>query len=240
MSLLIQAKTVSKSYGRHKALERVSLNVNKGQTYALLGPNGAGKTTFVKALLGLVSYDSGEILINGKVANDPHSRSSLAYLPEKFQFYSFDTPERVLRFYARARNVSGPQIKSQIEKALEQVMMTENSSKKLRQLSKGQMQRVGLATLLMGNPELLILDEPFSGIDPVGIKELRDIIRSLKEQGKTLFINSHILAEMEKICDSLAVLNHGECLAQGEASELLNSQSLENFFYRLIRPEKSE
>lgn len=238
MSIFIQAKNVSKNYGRHIALEDLSLSVHKGQTYALLGPNGAGKTTFVKALLGLVTYDSGEITINGKLATDPRSRSILAYLPEKFQFYSFDTPEKVLRFYARARNVSGPQVQSQIDKALEQVVMSENAKKKLRQLSKGQMQRVGLASLLIGDPQLLILDEPFSGLDPVGIKELRDIIRALKEQGKTLFINSHILAEMEKICDSLAVLDHGHCLAQGEAADLLKSQSLENFFYQLVRPEK--
>lgn len=239
MSVFVQAKNVSKNYGRHKALENLSLTVHQGQTYALLGPNGAGKTTFVKALLGLVTYDSGEITINGKLASDPDSRSILAYLPEKFQFYSFDTPEKVLRFYARARNVSGHEIKSQVEKALEQVVMRDNANKKLRQLSKGQMQRVGLASLLIGDPDLLILDEPFSGLDPVGIKELRDIIRGLKEQGKTLFINSHILAEMEKICDSLAVLDHGHCLAQGESQELLKSQSLENFFYQLVRPEKS-
>ena len=237
MSVFLQAKNVSKNYGRHKALENLSLNVNKGQTYALLGPNGAGKTTFVKALLGLVSCDSGEITINGKLVNDPQSRSLLAYLPEKFQFYSFDTPQKVLRFYARARNLQGSQINSQIDRALEQVVMTDNASKKLRQLSKGQMQRVGLATLLIGDPELLILDEPFSGLDPIGIKELRDIIQGLKEQGKTLFINSHILAEMEKICDSLAVLDNGHCLAQGDAHDLLKSQSLENFFYNLVRPE---
>lgn len=239
MSVLVRAKDVSKNYGRHKALQNLGLSVHKGQTYALLGPNGAGKTTFVKALLGLVSYDSGEITINGRLVNDPRSRSVLAYLPEKFQFYSFDTPKKVLKFYARARNVPGPRAKSQIEKALEQVVMSDNASKKLAHLSKGQMQRVGLASLLIGDPELLILDEPFSGLDPVGIKELRDIIRGLKEQGKTLFINSHILAEMEKICDSFAILDNGYCLAQGEAQELLKSQSLENFFYQLVRPEKS-
>lgn len=240
MSVLIQAKNVSKNYGRHKALENLSLDVYRGQTFALLGPNGAGKTTFVKALLGLVSYSHGQISIDGKLTSDPQSRSSLAYLPEKFQFYSFDTPEKVLRFYAKARSLPGPRIKLEVEKALEQVVMSENATKKLRHLSKGQMQRVGLASLLIGDPELLILDEPFSGLDPVGIKELRDIIRSLKEQGKTLFINSHILSEMEKICDSLAVLDHGHCLAQGDAVELLKSQSLENFFYNLVRPEKSE
>jgi ABC-2 type transport system ATP-binding protein len=239
MSVFLQAKNVSKNYGRHKALENLSLSVNKGQTYALLGPNGAGKTTFVKALLGLVSYDSGEISINGRLVNDPQSRSLLAYLPEKFQFYSFDTPQKVLRFYARARNLPGTQINSQIDRALEQVVMTDNTTKKLSKLSKGQMQRVGLASLLIGDPGLLILDEPFSGLDPIGIKELRDIIRGLKEQGKTLFINSHILAEMEKICDSLAVLDNGHCLAQGDAHDLLNSQSLENFFYNLVRPENS-
>lgn len=235
--MMIHAQNVSKSYGGVKALDSLSLSVERGQAFALLGPNGAGKTTFVKSVLGLVHLNSGQIQLMGKDSSDHLSRERLAYLPEKFQFYSFDTVEKVLAFFAKARNVPKELKAEQINHALERAGIKDLAKRKLTKLSKGQMQRIGLASLLIGDIDLLILDEPFSGLDPIGIKEFRDVLISLKEAGKTLFINSHTLSEMEKICDSFAILDKGTCLAQGRAAELLAGQSLENFFYKLIKGE---
>lgn len=235
--MIIDAHNVSKSYGSSQALDSFSLKVEKGQAYALLGPNGAGKTTFVKSLLGLVHIDQGKIEVMGKSHEDASARQKVAYLPEKFQFYSFDTAENVLYFYAQARGVEKSEQKTQVQKAMETVGITDLAKKKISKLSKGQLQRIGLASVLVGEIDLLVLDEPFSGLDPIGIKEFRDLFIALKEQGKTLFINSHTLSEMEKVCDSFAILNKGKCLAQGKASELLAGQSLENFFYQLIKAE---
>lgn len=235
--MMIDAQNVSKSYGAFPALDSLSLKVEKGQAFALLGPNGAGKTTFVKSLLGLVHIDQGKIEVMGRSHKEDMVRQKVAYLPEKFQFYSFDTAQNVLFFYAQARGVSKTEQKQQVQNALETVGIADLAKKKISKLSKGQLQRVGLASVLVGEIDLLILDEPFSGLDPIGIKEFRDLFITLKEQGKTLFINSHTLSEMEKVCDSFAIINKGKCLAQGRAQELLAGQSLENFFYQLIKAE---
>lgn len=235
--MMIHAQNVSKSYGPYRALDSLSLSVEKGQAFALLGPNGAGKTTFVKSLLGLVHLDEGQMHLMGKDHEMTQAREKVAYLPEKFQFYSFETPVNILRFFAQARHVPKDQQEQQVQHALARVGIADLAKKKISKLSKGQMQRIGLASLLVGDIELYILDEPFSGLDPIGMKEFRDLLISLKEAGKTLFINSHTLSEMEKICDSFAILNKGKCLAQGKAADLLAGQSLENFFYQLIKAE---
>jgi len=233
--MIIQASNVSKSFGRHLALENLSLEVKEGSTFALLGQNGAGKTTFVRALLGLTKVSSGEIRLQGKATNDKHSRLGLAYLPEKFNFFPYYNVEGVLAFYGKMQGLEGSVLEDTLTKALATLDISELRKKKLNTLSKGQMQRTGLANLLMGDNRILILDEPFSGLDPIGIKELKDLIKRLKGEGKTMFINSHILSEMEQICDEVAILDKGRCLIQGSLEKVKAGQSLEDAFFKLVK-----
>lgn len=232
---IIEARNICKTYGSQMVLKNVSLNVQIGTSFAILGPNGAGKTTFVRSLLSLTRVDSGEFKINGREFKDPHSRMGMAYLPEKFSFYPYYTVEDVIKFYGKMQRLGIDELDTKLEIALEKMNITGIRFQKLKSLSKGQMQRVGIANLMMGNMELLILDEPFSGLDPIGIKDLKNTLKELKDMGKTIFINSHILSEMEQICDEVAIMNMGEICVQGKISELCKSQSLEDYFYNVIK-----
>ena len=230
MSYAIEVEGLSKSYGLTQALRSVSLKLEAGKSMALLGPNGAGKTTFIKSLLGLVNTDHGTLKIFDNLAPSPESRRHLAYLPEKFSFYPYYSVQGVVEFFAdlygRDRNLVGP--------ALERVGMSALTKRKLKTLSKGQMQRVGGANMLVSGARLFLLDEPFSGLDPIGMKDLKDLFVELKNEGVTLFFNSHILSEMEKVTQEVAILNHGELLVHGELKSLLQGKSLENYFYQLV------
>jgi ABC-2 type transport system ATP-binding protein len=235
MELMINAQDVSKSYGREFALKGLSLQVERGSAFGLIGPNGAGKTTFVRLLLGLSPLETGVLELQGKSVQDEQARNNVGYLPEKFQFFHYYTVQAVASFYGAMRGVSKVQLKEQVHQALSAVGISDLGHRKLNTLSKGQMQRLGIANLLVGDNKLLILDEPFSGLDPIAIKELKDLLRKLKDQGITIFINSHILSEIEQLCDSVAILNKGECLANGKIKELIGDQSLEDFFYSKIQ-----
>lgn len=232
---VIEAQNVSKKYGSSLALSSLSLSVNPSSVYALLGPNGSGKTTFVKSVLGLVRPNSGTILINGIDSNDPKCREGVAYLPEKFNFFPYYTIDGVVKFYGSMKGLKGSELEDKCHQSMKSLGIDDLMGKKVKECSKGQLQRTGIASMLMGDNNLLILDEPFSGLDPIAIKELKDLLRALKEQGKTLFINSHILSEMEKLCDHAAILNKGECLAQGALPGMLNGKSLEDFFYERVK-----
>lgn len=232
---LIQINNISKSYGMEFSLENVSLNIEKGKIFALLGPNGAGKTTLVKLMLNLMHSDSGNIAINGFDVNNKNSRQGVAFIAEKFTFFPFYTAKGVLEFFGKMKGIEGEELQSQVQVALEKLQITELTNRKLSRMSKGQMQRVGLASILIGQNDLIILDEPFSGLDPIGMRDLKDIIKELKAAGKTLFINSHILLEMEQICDEVAILNKGKLLFAGPVSKALESEkSLDDFFYKVI------
>lgn len=232
---IIEATNVSKSYGKYKALENINLNVEKGSVFALLGPNGAGKTTFVKSLLGLVKLKSGDLKLNGKDVKDKTSREGIAYLPEKFSFYSYYTVRNCVSFFGQMNGLEGKELQERIDRAIEIVGIEEIADKKLNTISKGQLQRTGFATLLVGKNSLLILDEPFSGLDPLGIIEIKKLMHRLaSDEGMTIFINSHILSEMEKICDSFAILNKGKLAAIGKKDELLQGTSLEDYFEKTI------
>ncbi|MBC7711728.1 MAG: ABC transporter ATP-binding protein [Rhizobacter sp.] len=232
---LIKINDITKSYGSEFSLENVSLTIQQGKIFALLGPNGAGKTTLVKLMLNLMHSDSGSIEINGFNVNDKNSRQGVAFIAEKFTFFPFYTASGVLEFFGKMKGIGGQELKDQVDAALERLQITELANRKLSRMSKGQMQRVGLASILIGKNDLIILDEPFSGLDPIGIRELKDIIRELKEQGKTLFINSHILLEMEQLCDEVAILNKGKLLFNGPVSEVLaKEKSLDDFFYKMV------
>ncbi|MEA9356363.1 ABC transporter ATP-binding protein [Bacteriovorax sp. PP10] len=238
---IIQIKDISKSYGPDFALTDISLNIQRGKVFSLLGPNGAGKTTLVKLMLNLMHTDSGSIEINGLNVNDKNSRMGVAFIPEKFSFFPFYTARGVLEFFGKMKGIEGVELTAQVNSALEELQISDLANRKLSKMSKGQMQRVGLASILIGNNDLIVLDEPFSGLDPIGIRDLKEIIKKLKEQGKTMFINSHILLEMEQICDEIAILNKGKLLFAGSVASVLEKEkSLDDFFYRTVNEGRAQ
>jgi ABC-2 type transport system ATP-binding protein len=231
----LQVQGVDKSFGQKKVLHQINLDLQGSTLFALLGPNGAGKTTLIKTLLHLIRADKGTILLNGIPPHDERSRQNLAYLPEKFSFYPYYTVQNTLKFFAHIYHHPPTKQAALMDLAHKKMDLGPLLSQKLQSLSKGQLQRVGLAKLLISDAQFLILDEPFSGLDPLGIKELKDLLRELRNQGKTLFLNSHILSEVEQMADEVAILNHGKILFRGKLSEVQKKSSLENFFYQTIK-----
>lgn len=237
----IEIRGVKKSYGPDFSLHDVNLEVKMGKIFALLGPNGAGKTTLVKLILNLMHADQGEIKIKDISSSLASSRSGVGFIPEKFSFFPYYTVRGVLEFFGTMKGLEGVELKNQIDKALKDLNISELQNRKLQSLSKGQVQRTGLASLLVGEHDVLILDEPFSGLDPIGMRDLKDIIRKQKAAGKTIFLNSHILSEMEQICDDVAILDKGEILFSGSIQSILDKgTSLEDFFYQLVSKKELE
>lgn len=237
----IEIRGVKKSYGPDFSLHDVNLEVKVGKIFALLGPNGAGKTTLVKLILNLMHADQGEIQIKGISSALANSRSGVGFIPEKFSFFPYYTVRGVLEFFGTMKGLEGLDLKTQIDSALKDLNISELQNRKLQSLSKGQVQRTGLASLLVGEHDVLILDEPFSGLDPIGMRDLKDIIRKQKAAGKTIFLNSHILSEMEQICDDVAILDKGEILFSGSIQSILDKgTSLEDFFYQLVSKKELE
>ena len=231
---VIEAQSIYKNYGAVEALKDVSLKVEKGECYALLGKNGAGKTTFVKSLLHLVNFKSGSLKLLGQDVHLKESRNQVAYLPEKFSFYPYYTLEGVCEFYGQMKGLSGGELKSSVGQAMERLGISDLMKKKVKDCSKGQLQRTGLAATLIGDNELFILDEPYSGLDPIAIKELQDLLKELAGAGKTLFINSHGLDSVEKVCDTVAIIDQGQMVVQGKLKELVGDSSLLDFFYAKV------
>lgn len=237
---IIKIEKLTKSYDADFSLEDINLTLLKGKIFALLGPNGAGKTTLVKLILNLMHADAGTVKINGLDASDKNSRKGIAFVPEKFNFFPFYTAKGVLEFFGKMKGIENDKLNEEVINALTKLQILELANKKLGKMSKGQMQRVGLASILLGKNDLIILDEPFSGLDPVGIRDLKEIIRNLKKDGKTLFINSHILLEMEHLADDVAILNKGKMLFTGTVTSILQKEkSLDDFFYKAINGEKN-
>ncbi|MBP0000159.1 MAG: ABC transporter ATP-binding protein [Cyanobacteria bacterium SID2] len=206
-----------------ESLKGCSLSVRQGETFGLLGPNGAGKTTLLKILLGIVHPNSGGGTLLGYPFGDRTVRQQVGYLPENPYFYDYLTAWEFLSFIAGLFGVFNPERDRRIVQLLDWVGISQMTARKkfLRHYSKGMLQRVGMAQALIGNPDVVFLDEPMSGLDPLGRYQIREIILALKDQGKTIFFNSHILSDVEKICDRVAVLARGELLCSGRLNELL-------------------
>lgn len=217
---------VKSKHKQVKALNDFSLSVEEGSVFGLLGPNGAGKTTLVKILLGIVLPTSGSAKILGKDIPNIKIKERIGYLPENHKFPLFLTGENVLKYYAKLTNMDMTGIDKRIDELLSLVKMRKWKKTKVKNYSKGMMQRLGLAQALINNPDLIFLDEPTDGVDPIGRKEIRDVLVNLKEQGKTIFLNSHLLSEIELISDRVAILNKGEMVKEGTVEEITSNHEL--------------
>ncbi|MUH01395.1 ATP-binding cassette domain-containing protein [Scytonema sp. UIC 10036] len=207
------------------SLKNCSLKVYKGETFGLLGPNGAGKTTLLKLLLGIIRPTSGRGLLLGKPIGDRGVKERIGYLPENPYLYDYLTGWEFLQLVAGLFQIPKKVQRQRIPQLLELVGLPQSDARKklLRRYSKGMLQRVGMAQALINDPELVFLDEPMSGLDPVGRYQMREIILSLKAAGKTIFFNSHVLSEVEQICDRVAILAQGELICSGSLNELLGT-----------------
>lgn len=222
--MVIETEKLTKIYGKKTGCHEVTLSVNSGEIFGFLGPNGAGKSTFTKLLVGLIFPTSGKAQILGKPLGDIGIRSKIGYLPENFRYQDWMTGADLLSFHASLYKMSGWQKTQRIDAVLELVRLKGQENYKIGTYSKGMQQRLGFASALLPDPELLFLDEPTSALDPIGRKEVRDIMLDLRDLGKTVFLNSHLLNEIEMICDSLVFINKGVILKQGRLEDILGSK----------------
>ncbi len=210
---------------RHQPVLRdVSLQVERGEIYGFLGPNGAGKTTSMKCLLGLLTPDRGNIQIFGRDGSVPEARQKLGYLPEQPYFYAHLTGRELVDYFGRLFGVPTALRRQRTAELLERVGMGAKADTPIRQYSKGMLQRIGFAQALINDPELVILDEPMSGLDPIGRRDIRDIILGLREKGTTVFFSSHILGDAEALCDRIGLLFDGRILSESSVQELLEDR----------------
>ncbi len=207
------------------ALQGVSISVKAGEIYSLLGPNGAGKTTFIKCMLGIVFPTSGSGYIFGDPLGSINSKKRIGYLPENHRYPLHLTGEQVLRYFGKLSEVDPVLLEARINETLGLVGMNDWRTMKVRKYSKGMMQRLGLAQALINDPDLIILDEPTDGVDPVGRKEIRDVLTHLKERGKTVFLNSHLLSEVEQISDRVAIMRQGQIITEGKVQDLTSQKN---------------
>lgn len=213
-----------KRYGRQQAVEDVSLEVGRGDVVGLLGPNGAGKTSVIKMLLGLVRPDAGEVLLLGQPATDPAARARVGYLPELFRYQPWLSATEVLALHVR---LSGTDVTAREQReCLALVGLAERAGDRVGGFSKGMQQRLGLAVALVARPELVVLDEPTSALDPLGRVDVRDIVLSLKSRGVAVLLNSHLIGEVERVCDRVVILDRGRVAASGTLAELLGQREV--------------
>lgn len=225
-SLAIETRDIAKTYGNIAALNDLTLSVGMGEIFGFLGPNGAGKTTAVKVLLSLTRPTGGRGNVLGKPIGDIETRRNIGYLPELFRYQEWATAREVLKFHASLLRLPRGGRTSAIDRVLELVHLSARANHRIATFSKGMQQRLGLAVALVGEPQLVILDEPTSALDPVGRHDVRRIIGDLRGAGITVFLNSHLLSEVESVCDRIAVLDRGHVIASGSIDEVLGSFAL--------------
>ncbi len=224
--MLIETHDLRKTYGTVVAVESLYLSVTKGEVFGFLGPNGAGKTTTIKMLLGLVHPTSGKAQIFDRAPGDPQAMRRIGFLPEHFRFHPWLTAAGFLDLHGRLHGLTAAQRRERIPRLLQRVGLADRANARLADFSKGMAQRIGLAQALLNEPDLVFLDEPTSGLDPVGRHEVRDLIRELRNSGVTIFLNSHLLSEVEVTCDRIAIVKHGRVVRLGSLDEL-TAQSAE-------------
>ncbi|MGI5831888.1 MAG: ABC transporter ATP-binding protein [Thermoguttaceae bacterium] len=225
--IVVETKNLTKIYrdfwGRQKvrALKALDLQIHKGEVFGLLGPNGSGKTTTIKLLLGLLFPTGGEVNILGRPAVDVSKNERIGYLPEESYLYRFLNAEETLDFYGRLFKISGPVRRQRVAQLISMVGLESAKKRQLREYSKGMTRRIGLAQALINDPDLVILDEPTSGLDPIGTRNMKDLILHLKEEGKTVIMCSHLLADVQDVCDRIGILYQGELKELGSVNDLL-------------------
>lgn len=225
--VVVETRNLSKVYrdfwGRQKvrALKALDLEIHQGEIFGLLGPNGSGKTTTIKLLLGLLFPTSGRALVFGREATDVSKNERLGYLPEESYLYRFLNAEETLDFYGRLFDMPAAVRRKRAVELIDLVGLNWAKRRQLKEYSKGMARRIGLAQALINDPELILLDEPTSGLDPIGTREMKDLILKLKAQGKTVLMSSHLLADVQDVCDRIAILHQGELKELGRVDSLL-------------------
>ena len=242
----VSIDSVHKSFPGHwgkggvYAVKGVSLSIPEGGVYGLIGPNGSGKSTLMKMLVGLLKPDEGSCRVFGKPASDPDNRREIGFLPENPYFYKFLTGEETVRFYGRLCGLRGAALRDRTEELLHLTGLEEAAHRRLGGYSKGMLQRIGLAQALVQKPRLLVLDEPTAGVDPIGSRTIRDIIVSLKAQGITVFLCSHLLEQVQEVCDRAGILYQGNLIAEGAMAELTEERDSVQITLRAPSPELTE
>lgn len=233
---MIELNAATKRYGALVAVDNVSFSVKTGEYFALLGPNGAGKTTIVKMLLDFTQPTAGTLSLNSLPSTQAACRTAVGYLAENLHIPPYLSGWQYLQRCAELLDLSRSEAMDQGRRIVELIGMQGKEYIKAGTYSKGMMQRFGLGAALIGNPKLLILDEPTAGLDPIGIREIRQLLESLKQQGMTIFLNSHLLSEVEKICDTVAIINQGKLLVKDTISAIVkDGDTLEDVFVRLVK-----
>ncbi len=233
--IMVVLDAVTKRFGDLTAVDEVSCQIKKGEFFALLGPNGAGKTTIIRMLLGFIQPSSGRITINGIPSSQTSVRQNIGYVAEKHKIPPYLSGLEYLLRHASLIGLSGKKARHEVERVVEVVSMSGREKEKSAGYSKGMSQRIAVAGALMGTPELLILDEPVSGLDPMGIRDIRNILDSLRQHETTIILNSHLLSEVEKTCDTTAIMHKGKIVAKGSIDSIVeNGESLEDVFIKHI------
>jgi len=211
--------------GRHRAVDGLSLDLARGEVFGLLGPNGAGKSTTLKLITGLLWPTSGRVSVFGRAPHDPQARAALGFLPEHPTFYDHLTGEELLAYLAGVCGLRGLDLTTRVQRTLDRVGLGDARTRAVRQYSKGMVQRLGLAQAIVNDPALVILDEPMSGLDPIGRREVRELILELRDAGRTVLFSSHILSDAEMLCSRVAILSRGRLVASGTTSDLTSGQT---------------
>ena len=221
----IETNDLRKAFGEKVAVRGLTLQVNRGEVFGFLGPNGAGKTTSIKMLLGLVSPSGGYARLLGTDLSDLATRAKIGFLPEHFRFHEWLTGDEFLTLHGQLYGLDAACLRQRLPELLERVGLMEYRKSQLRTFSKGMLQRIGLAQALLNDPLLIFLDEPTSGLDPIGRRLVRDLIHELRQKGTTIFLNSHLLSEVEITCDRVAFIKHGEVLRTSELKTLVSGET---------------
>jgi len=222
------------------AVKDLNLTVQEGEVYGLLGPNGSGKSTTLKILLGLVTATEGKTEIFGQDSRDYKSHAQVGFLPENPYFYKFLTAEETLNFYGKICGLGGPKLKSRISELLALVGLEDARHRRVGGFSKGMLQRVGLAQALIQDPQLLVLDEPTAGVDPLGSRQIRDLILELKKRGKTVLLTSHLLEQVQEVCDRVGIMARGVMLREGSLEDLITVGGQTEYLVEKASPELSD
>ena len=236
----VDIDSVSRTFGSVKAVDGLSLALAPGEIVGFLGTNGAGKTTTIKMTLGLLAPTSGTVKVLGGDPSDPCIRSHIGYMPEVATYYPYLNARELLAFYGGIYGLDAKTVRSRTDSLLESVGLADAAKRPLKTYSKGMLQRAGIAQALLNDPDLLVLDEPFTGLDPLARIHFRELLRNLKERGKTIFFSSHELGETELLCDRVAIMKKGHCVYQGPVKDIAGdgATNLERLFLKTLEEAK--